>query len=547
MADTLLDDTIAQAVAMVIDSVPTSRSTLADMLRSYGVRRVDQIERPQDARPALQARRYDIVVCDSHFQGGAMSGQDLIDDLRQSGLLPLSTVVVMVSTAGDRDQVAGAAEVALDVYLLKPHTSAALRVRLAAARERKLALAEVTTLVEDKRFDEAAATADKQAAARGIAWLQAARIAADLYLRLGRAADAERMLAEVLKNGAIPWARLGLARAQFEAGAVFKARRTLEALIGDVPGYADAYDVMGRVLLEQGEHSGAIAMLRKALALRPTNVPRLVKLGLMAFYFGDPQEAMAMLSAAVRQGVQSKTFDLQGLTLLAALQFDRGDARGLGLSVQSMSRMRQSAMSSPRLRRFEAMLLVLQALLEHRPVDAVNQLNAVLAELHEPHFEFEAATNLLMVLSRLDAHELHLADLAHHIEQVARRFAVSRTTCDLLCATLGSQAALVAVVRSSYEAITHSAQQAIERTLAGEPDAAAAALLTAAEQTLNAKLANLARQTIERHKERIGDAPALLARSDALAERCGNYGTQVKLARVDDARSLPAMSRPEVA
>ena len=99
-------------------------------------------------------------------------------------------------------------------------------------------------------------------------------------------------------------------------------------LIADLPGYTDAYDVMGRVLLDQGEPKEAINALRKAAELTPNSVARQVKLGLMSFYFGDPAEALDSLGRAVRLGISSKTFDLQGLTLLAALQFDRADERG---------------------------------------------------------------------------------------------------------------------------------------------------------------------------------------------------------------------------
>ena len=171
MGSNPLDDSIDKAIAMVIDGNEISRRTLAAMLREFGVGRVDQIERTQDVRQALVNRNYDIVLCDSHFQGEVMTGPELMDEMRQAGLLPLSAVVVMISGEGEHGQVAEAAEIALDAYLLKPHTMDALRVRLLAARDRKRALAEVITLVGEQRFAEAASAADALANARGVAWL----------------------------------------------------------------------------------------------------------------------------------------------------------------------------------------------------------------------------------------------------------------------------------------------------------------------------------------------------------------------------------------
>lgn len=540
-----LDPDIGHALALVVDANQTSRRTLTVMLREFGVTRIEQAMRPQDARGMLEIRPFDIVLCDYHFPGESMNGQELMDDLRQSGILPLHTVVVMISGEADYGHVAEAAEVALDAYLVKPHTADALRLRLTQARERKRALADLFALIADKHYQQAAELAQARADERGIAWLQAARIGADLWLRLGRPVDSASLLEAVVAHGALPWARLGLARAQTEAGAVFQARRTLEGLIGDQPGYTDAYDVLGRVQFEQGDIPAALDTLRKASKLTPNSVARLVKLGLMQFYFGDGNEASAALMRAVKLGISSKVFDLQGLTLLAAMQYDRGDARGVHLAVHTLQRTRQVAPQSPRLRRFETVTATFLALLERRVVDAVASVQEQLTEVGAPDFEFEAACNLMMVLARLDAGELHLAELPEKVTQLAARFAVSRTTCDLLCATVRTRPELVAIVRAEYERINGIAEQAVARTVAGAPDAAATILLGAAERSLNAKLMDLALQTVRRHGAAIAQADVLLARLQHLQDTYRSYGAQVRMARIDDARSLQAVARPD--
>ncbi len=527
-APAAIDDEICRSLALVIDSNEVSRRTLVGMLRDFGVRRIEQASRPQDAREMLELRPYDIVLCDYHFAGAPINGQELMDDLRQSGLLSLNAVVVMISGERTYGHVAEAAEVALDAYLLKPHTADALRIRLAQARERKRLLSDLLAMVNSKRFDEAVAVAEKLLNERGQAWIQAARIGADLYLRLGRPQDSSRLLDEVLKTGAVPWARLGLARAQTESGAVFKARRTLESLISDLPGYTDAYDVLGRVLLEQGDAAGAIAALRRASELTPNSVHRLNKLGLMAFYFGDADEALTSLGRAVRLGLGAKTFDLQGLALLAASQYDHGDEPGLSQTVTQMAKMRQAALESPRLRRFEATVQALLAMVRHLPGEAMPLLNGLLADVRSPDFDFEAATNLLMVLARLDSDELRLPDLPHHVDALSMRFAVSRTTCELMCAALKSHGPMVARIQAAYQKVCADTERAVERTLAGEPGEAAATLLKLAEQTLNAKLMDLAFHTVQRHYEKIANPDELAAQVRKLQEVYRNGATPVK-------------------
>ena len=79
-----------------------------------------------------------------------------MDDLRLAQLLPLSTVVVMISSEAGYTKVAEAAEAALDAYLIKPHTADALRQRLIQARQRKRALQEIFALIEKGALVEAA-------------------------------------------------------------------------------------------------------------------------------------------------------------------------------------------------------------------------------------------------------------------------------------------------------------------------------------------------------------------------------------------------------
>lgn len=523
-------DGLSRSQALVIDGNPASRTALVSMLREFGVGTVTQTTRAQDARRMLEFRHFDIVVCEFHFENQPMTGQDLMDDLRLAQLLPLSTVVVMISSEAAYANVACAAEAALDAYLIKPHTEQALRERVLQAMERKAALRDIIERVESGDFATAAALCQQRCDARGPNWLNAARIGAELWLRLGDARSAQRLFELILATHALPWARLGFARSEYQAGAVQQARRTLESLLNDQPGYADAYDVMGRVLLDQGEPEQALHALRQATALTPGNVTRLLKLGLLAFFHGDRREAAEALKQASALGLNSRVFDLQGLVLLGMLQFDRGDTRGLAQSLRSLAAAREPQPNSARLRRFEALLSTFRMLHERRIHEAVLAIREALRELREPDFEFEAACNLLCLLTRMLAREVRLDDAPEQLETLADRFAVSRTTCELLCRAAQGRPEFEALIRARYERICAHAEDAVSHTVAGAPREAVLALLAQFEDTLNAKLLDLALHTLERHRASIADAEPLLARAQALNARFRTYGTQVQMA-----------------
>ena len=137
------DPDILSCRALVIDSNPTERSIQATQLRDLGVGTVVQCGRVHDARRQLEAREFDIVLCEQDFHGGNYSGQDLLNDLRRAQLLPFSTVFVMVTSEASYAAVADAAESALDSYLLKPHTAHALAERIQQARQLKKILKDI--------------------------------------------------------------------------------------------------------------------------------------------------------------------------------------------------------------------------------------------------------------------------------------------------------------------------------------------------------------------------------------------------------------------
>lgn len=539
-----LDSDIARAKALVVDGNASSRSALVSMLRELGVAEVVQARKAQEARRLMEANRYDIVLCEYHFDDEPVNGQDIMDDLRLAQLLPLSTVVVMISSEAGYNKVAEAAEAALDAYLLKPHTAAALRERLLQARQRKRALGDIIKLVEKEAYVEAAELCQIRYETRGPAWLQAARIGAELWLRLGKPHAAQALFDAILQVGAVPWARLGVARTQYDAGSTVQSRRTLESLLNELPSYADAYDVMGRVLLDQGQPEMALDALRHATSLTPGSVARLVKHGLLAFYYGDPQEAADVLGKAARLGLNSRIFDLQGLVLLGMVQFDLSDRRGLAQSLSAIVTAREHQQASPRLRRFETVIRLLSQMQAHQLAEAVNLARDLMDEIGEPNFEFEAACNLLAALGRMARTELRLDTLDEQVLKLARRFTVSRTTTELLVRASCGQASFENLIRSSYADVAALAEQAVSRTIAGAPGEAVQMLLASADTTLNAKLIDLALHTIERHRDNIADVSGLEQRARLLHARYRGYGTQVHLSRGGDPRMMTGTSHP---
>lgn len=496
------------ARALVIDVNPTSRSILRGMLADFGIPgdRIKQIGRYAEARSELENNRYDVVLCDYHFNDTHQTGADLIEELRQGNNLPYATVFIMVTSEASYGKVAEAAESALDCYLLKPHTHNELATRLALARHRKQSLADIFQALQEEDFSLAAGLCQARFDARGEYWVYAARIGGELLLRLNRHEEARTLFEAIDATKALPWARLGIARAQIDGGQIAPAKRTLESLIVENPSYVDAYDVMGRAHFQAGDFEAAYDTYRHAVTLTPSSLSRLQKMGLLAFHLGRTEEARQVLERAAALGVTSRMFDFQTLVMLALSHFEQKDSKAIQKVLVQITQAHERAPRSARLRRMAEMVNILHLMLQRQVADVVRRLKSMAREFGLPDFCFETSSNLMALLVKLSSSELELPDAELWIEKLARRHCTNKAMTDMLCMMVRSHAPYEALVREAYRGLAVLAEQALAKAKAGHPTEAIAALVAQGSQTANVRVIELAEMLRQRYKAQLNDA-----------------------------------------
>jgi CheY-like chemotaxis protein len=515
----LLDREVVEHHALVVDANPMSRSVLTQNLRSFGFASVKQASRLIDAREMLEHRRFDLVVCDYNFDNSDESGQDLLEELRREQMLPYSTVFVMVTGEATYAKVAEAAEAALDSYLVKPFSANTLFERVKEARQRKRVLKDIFDAMEARDIERAAALCMQRFLQRQLYWLYAARIGAELLLNLKRNADAKVLYDAVIAAKTVPWARLGVARAQLAEGDTAQARRTLEVLMGEMPQYADSYDMMGKVQMEQGNLSEALQTYRTAATLTPGCILRLQHCGTLSFYSGDARTAIDMLERTWTLGSKSRLFDVLSMMLLAILRFDARDTKGLAVCHDVLLRFSQNYPQSVRLRRMAGLGEALIQIHEGKVKQGLALLRAALEETTRPDFDMEAATNTLSVWSRMGIHGVEETEYKDLVRRLARRFSVSKAATEVLVAAVRHLEPATAWIRETHADVMHLAERAMNHALQGQPRAAVQTLLKHGQDTGNAKLIEMAGAVAQRHKERIEGVDELLKTAGSLSHR----------------------------
>ena len=520
---------ISKTSALVVDGNPSMRSMLVGQLKDLGVETVTQCGRIVDARRRLEHQAYDFVLCELHFPNESATGQDLLNDLRRNQLLPFSTVFVMITGEATYTKVAEAAESALDGYLLKPHKAAQLSERLQAARFRKVSLQEIFQAIEEGDFARGAALCIERFQSRGPFWLYAARIGAELLLRLDRPQEAEALYKAVIKAKTLPWAKLGIARSKLDGGQPANAVSILENLIAEDPTYTDAYDVMGLAQFQLGKFDEALATYKMASSLTPASISRLQSFGMMSFYAGNFEEAERTLARTAMLGLDSKIFDCQSLVLMAFVQFDRGDHKALLRGLNDFERLMERNPDDERTRRLAKVVQALFTLHHHKIAQALESVREMIKDALSPTFDFESASNLVALLSQLAKRAIRLEEVNSVIDQIGLRFCASRATTELLAGAAAAHPEYASHIRGCNAKVLRYAQHAMSLSLKGNPEGAIREFILRAEETMNAKMVESATSVLDRYSAKIADTGALRDTLSKLHARCAGAKARVNL------------------
>lgn len=529
--------------ALIVDSHTTTSNLLASHLRMLGLGQVVQCARAAEAIRHIDDRGFDVVLCEQRLADGTM-GQDLIEELRRSARLSLRTIVMVISADASYNTVAEIAESAVDGFVIRPYTPGGLEDRLVAAHRRKAALSPVFDAIEAQRHEHALKLCEALYTRRAPHWTHAARLGAELALRLDKPALASTLFETVLSVKAVPWAKLGLARTLAASGAAGAALSTIENLLATEPRYVDAYDVLGRLHAEQGDLQAALTAYRQASQITPASVLRAQKYGILAYYADDAVSAQAALERAAALGRQARDFDPQTVLLLALLHFRRRDAAAVQ-ACRGMVDVPQAADTTSQaagLARAQRLLFTIQALdhaLQGRKAEAAAVAGSLAAAVQDAGFDIEAASNLLSLLAALQAVAVSTADGSAVVRRLGLRFCISRHATEVLAQACQDHPPHVELLRQAHADIGEMAQAALGQVLAGHPQRAVEQLLADTEATHNAKLLHSARATLQRYRERIDAAVALQARCDLMQAQWGSPGQHPQLLGTADADEVP--------
>jgi tetratricopeptide (TPR) repeat protein len=252
-----------------------------------------------DAIAQLSKDHFDIVLADYNL-GSGKNGQQLLEEAKYKKLIGYATVWMMVTAEKTMEMVIAAAEYQPDDYLIKPFNQTLLVSRLEKLLEKKSALAGIDAALEKRDPMKALVLCDELLAENKVNAHELLKLKSSICLSIGDYAAARAVVERVLAERPVPWAKTGLGRILFHERDFAGARQLFAEVVQEHPSYLDAYDWLGKTLVELGENRQAQDVLVQAAKLSPNSMSRQRKIGELARKNQDMQTADVAYAKAIK-------------------------------------------------------------------------------------------------------------------------------------------------------------------------------------------------------------------------------------------------------
>lgn len=333
----VLRQSLTSKRVLIVDRHPPARDSLRIMLSALGVTAVHGAGTSAEVIRQVNNNKFDIVLSDFILDDGR-DGQQLLEELRHTHLIPLSTVYIIITGERGYNNVVSLAELAPDDYLIKPFTADQLQGRLVRAIYKKHVLHKIYEQIERGALLEAIAACDRVIQQQPVYMYDGLRFKGELLHTLGRDAEAEAVYRQVLEGRAVPWAKMGLAMAVKEGGQLEEAERLAQQVTDEAPQYLAAYDFLASVQEAQGHLAEAQQALQRAAEVSPNNTMRQRLVGDIAARNQDLLTAERAYGKVLERQRGSSLKTVDDFANLCRVLVERGNVTGARKVVADMKR-----------------------------------------------------------------------------------------------------------------------------------------------------------------------------------------------------------------
>lgn len=340
--------------ALLIEDMAEARIMQKKMLNDFGFKSIEIAMKAESAIELLRTQSYDVILSDYNL-GNGKDGQQLLEEVRHSHLIPNTSTYLMVTAETSTEMVMGAVEYTPDGYISKPFSQAMLERRLLKLLQNKEKLLKVNQALDASNYELAVKEARIAAEAYPALSSRCQRIIGDAMMSLERYEEALAIYKEARKESKMPWAVFGEAKCHYFLNNIEKAESKFRQLTLDNKFFVSAYDWLAKTLVKKGEMETAQAVLVDAVERSPKNLLRQIELGKLSLEVHDNVMAEMSFRRAVFLAKHSCFNEaevyLQHMTSIVALAQESDlPSRQLDNFQTTLAKIHQSFFKSPDVR-----------------------------------------------------------------------------------------------------------------------------------------------------------------------------------------------------
>ncbi len=320
LADTFKNDPMLDLKSkkiLLVEDYPVMRKAIRDMLYSLGVITLIEAENGLKAITAMQAHKFDIILCDYNL-GSGKNGLQVLEEARFRQLLPSYATFIMVTAELVQSMVLSAMENKPDEYLTKPFTAQLLLNRVERASERKAFFRKIDAATDSENYSLAIKYCDQllaEAPTKQHTLLLKKR--AELAILTQDYVTAKNIYHDILNQRELNWAMLGIAKIHYLQGKTEVAIQDFQEIISKYPMTMEAYDLLAQAYEATDHPMDAQEILNKAVELSPQTILRQRKLASIANKTGSLDIAENACKSVIKLGKYSVYKDSNDFSNLA--------------------------------------------------------------------------------------------------------------------------------------------------------------------------------------------------------------------------------------
>lgn len=316
---------IGKKKILIIDDYGQYRAILNTMMNSLGAKDIDEATDGDAAIIKILNNKYDIILCDYRLGNGKKDGQQVLEEVKQRGLIRYSTIFMMITAENLSTMVMGAIEYKPDDYLIKPFSRKLLQIRLESLLEMKSGFEAIEQAIDKDEYQKAISLCDERLKSNPANLIEFLRLKSELCIKMGRYEEAVTVFENIISIKNKPWAKAGMGKVHFLSKDYAKAIEIFEELIKGNETYVEGYDWLAKSYEKLGDSKKAQEILLAAANISPKSIIRQKEIGKVALKNKDYGTAEDTFKNVIKMGKASYFRSPSDYTGLAKVLAEKGD------------------------------------------------------------------------------------------------------------------------------------------------------------------------------------------------------------------------------